>query len=102
MGEDDELNAISSRSRFWRIVWIIGDLSYYAGLIAPMIVGFSIAWIMAPPPIDSMSKVLKCVGLAILFVPAGWLVLTPIGFALCIGLKAWARRKTGVVRPPES
>jgi hypothetical protein len=97
--QDAELDAVSSRSRFWRIVWIIGDLSYYAGLIGPLVIGFAVAWMAAPPPIDSMAKVLKSVGLAVLLVPAGWLVFVPISLVLCRGLKGLARRKTGVTRP---
>jgi hypothetical protein len=90
-GIDQELPHIRAKSRFWGVVWQIGDAAYYFPIFAML---FGAPMIIAWPYREfgwSMEYV-KRAGIG-LFV---FLALFPIGIGIRAALQALARRRTGV------
>ena len=99
--QDDELQQIREKSPFWGLVWIVGDIAYYLGLVGALVIPMCAAW-MVYQPIDSLLKVLKCVGLFVVLLVPGAIICIPTGFAVTILFKGLASRFTGVRRSGDS
>ena len=95
--QDQELQEVRAKSPFWGVVWIAGDIAYYLGILAAVVVPMGASWVWVQP-IDSLLKVGQCVGVALLlFLPAALLCFAA-GFAATIVCKGLACRITGVRR----
>jgi hypothetical protein len=90
-GYEEERDAVWQRSRFWGFVWQIGDTTYYLGLLGSVIIPLATigAGIM-----NSESR--RSLLLVLAFATAAFLICFPIGFAVCMVLKALARSRTGL------
>jgi hypothetical protein len=90
-GYQEERDAVWERSRLWGTIWQIGDAAYYIGLLSSVIGPLAIV-ATGVQFFESWWGLLRAVGLAAVFL----VVCFPVGFGLCMVLKSWARRRTGV------
>ena len=90
-GHAEERDVVWERSRLWGTIWQIGDAAYYVGLLSSVIVPLAILG-DAILHFDTWLGLLKALGLAALFL----LACFPLGLGICMVLKQWARRSTGV------
>jgi hypothetical protein len=90
-GRDQELPHIQATSRFWGVVWQIGDAAYYFPIFAMFLGGpMAVAWPYGR--FGWSTEYLKLAGTML-----GVLIaLFPIGFCTCVVLQGLARRRTGV------
>jgi hypothetical protein len=89
-GHPDHLEKVRRRSRFWAVIWQIGDASYYLGLLGSIILPLVIVGI-AIRRFDSCPGLLRGLGLALAF----FLGCFPIGLVACGVLKWWSERCAG-------
>jgi hypothetical protein len=92
-GQDEEMDAVRQRSRIWGVIWAVGDLSYYVGLITSIILPIVVI-MNGIREFDSLLGFAKSLSIAVLFL----VLCFPFGLGLCIILKWCARKCTGVAR----
>jgi hypothetical protein len=97
IGFAEELEQVRRKSPFWAVIWQVGDAAYYLGIVSACVSPVVIVRVSLDP-VDSSAKLLKGIGLFALCLPVSILVCFPAGLGMAIGLRALARRQTGVNR----
>ncbi len=94
-GHAEELKQIRSRSRFWAVIWQIGDAAYYLGIlgsvIIPVVMLVTSAFNLC---LKRLHRTLHSLFLALIF----FLLCFPVSLGVCVALKGLERRYTGVKR----
>jgi len=91
-GHAEEREQVYRMSRFWGVIWDIGDASYYlclvamSGIVPISLIGISVYYF------ESWQGLLRDIGIGVFFILVGF----PLGIGICAWFKGWARRRTGV------
>ena len=90
-GHEEHRNRIRQKSRFWSVIWQVGDAAYYLGLLASVISPLVVLGVSIHD-FESLGTLLRRTGLAAVL----FLSCFPIGLIVCCALKWLSERCAGL------